>query len=322
MFMIDGMVDSGGIAENILKPLLQERSLSEAANIDDLLERMERGLIYSAFVKRRINVNDLASDMITGSVALVFPGCPTALSFEVKGFERRSISEPLNENVNKGSRSSFTEVIRTNTAMLRRKIGTSDLRLCSMTVGRRSQTQIVVCYIEGLTNPAMVSEVEKRLKAIDIDSVIATGEIDEYILDPGHSVFPQAFATERPDRFASFLLEGRVGILIDEIPVGLIVPGTIGIMLQAPEDYAKHYVDVSVTSLIRYSAALITLLLPPLYIAITTFHPEMLPTDLALSIIASKQGVPFPTYAEAKVSYPEKKLKNKIDCDFLTVNCY
>lgn len=301
MFVIDGMVDSMGIAENVLKPLLQEQAMAESNSIDEMLARMESGLIYSAFVKRRENLNDLANDLITGSVALVFRGCGTALSFEVKGFERRSISEPANENVNKGSRSSFTEVIRTNTSLIRRKLATSDLRFASMTLGRRSQTKVAICYVEGLTNPAMVSEVEKRLNEIDIDGLFATGEIDEYILDSKRSVFPQTYATERPDRFASFLLEGRVGILIDEMPLGLVVPGTLGTMFQASDDFSRHHVDVSITSVLRYVSMLITLLLPAVYIAVTTFNTEMLPTDLALSIVMSKQGVPFPTFAEVLI---------------------
>lgn len=170
-----------------------------------------------------------------------------------------------------------------------------------MKIGQQTITPVAICYVDGIANPHLIKELTKRLEKIDIDGVLTTAAIEEYIIDDKSSTFPQIVYTERPDKFCSNLLEGRVGILIDGLPTAFIVPGVINQFMQAPEDYSRNFLVASMIDIIRYLSLIVTLFLPGFYISISTFHQEMIPTELALSIIASKEGVPFPTFIEVIV---------------------
>jgi spore germination protein KA len=293
---IDGMVNIKVINDDILKPLAQEKILAEAKSISDVIEFIGQGTVYHASKKVRTNLGEVLNDVLSGFVALVFDKAQKAITFDVKGYEKRAITEPTTENAVKGSKDSFIEVLRVNTSLVRRKIRTPYLRIKELIVGRQTMTTVAVVYIEDLTNEQLVSEVIKRLDDIDIDSVISAGYIEGYIIDKKSSLFPQIINTERSDKFCGYILEGRVGILIDGLPVAYIVPASIDMFFQAPEDYAYNFYLSSFIRLLRYAGAFISLLLPAFYVAITTFHQEMIPTILTISIIRSKMEVPFPTF--------------------------
>lgn len=198
----------------------------------------------------------------------------------------------------KGAKESFIEVLRVNTALVRRRIQTSTLIIQEMTLGKRSATSVSVIYISDVANPDTVNEVKQRLSKMPFDSITSSGQLENVLMDNKKTFIPQIVYTERVDKFCSGILEGRIGIMADGLPLAFIVPVDINAFLQAPEDYALNYVSSSVFRLLRHICAFLSLVLPSFYVSITTFHQEMIPTKLAISIIRSKQGVPLPTYLE------------------------
>ncbi len=294
---LDGMVNTKLVNDDILKPLTQERILGEANGFDHLLEQIQHGTVYHASRKIQTRLDEVLKDIITGFVALIFDREKIAVTFDTRGYEKRAITEPTNENAVKGSKDSFIEVLRVNTSIIRRKIQTPYLRIKESIVGRQSKTQVAVVYIENLTNENLVREIFERINSIQTDSILSSGFIEEYITDKRRSPFPQILYTERADKFCSYILEGRVGLLIDGMPIAYVMPAPITLFFQAPEDYAYHFIISSFIRLLRYIACFITLFLPAFYVSITTFHQEMIPTVLAVSIIRSKMEVPFHTVA-------------------------
>ena len=298
MVFIDGVIDTKTANDDILKPLAQEMHLSQSRKTEDIIERIEHGTLYHTSQKTRDKLMDCIGDIFDGSVALVFDSARTAVTFDIKGFEKRSITEPTGENVIKGAKDSFVENLRTNTATVRRKIKTYKLVIEETKVGMQSLTNVAIVYINDIINRHIVRELKNRLDTIDIDGVLSPGVIEENITDNKYSPFPQAISTERPDKFCANVMEGRVGVIIDGLPVTYIVPATFDAFMQAPEDYAQNFIISSVIRFLRFFLTLITLFLPGFYVSVTTFHHEMIPTELALAITASKEGVPFPSFVE------------------------
>lgn len=298
MVFIDGVVDKKATDDDVLKPLFQESILSRCGSTSEIISMIEYGAIYHASVEVRRSFFECVNDIIDGSIALIFDDDKTAVTFEIKGFQEREISEPTGENVIKGSKDSFVENLRTNTATIRMKIKNARLVIEEKKIGKQTATRIAIMYIRGLTNAHIVEELKKRLDSLKIDAVLSTGVIEEAVADNKLSPFPQVITTERPDKFCSNIVEGRVGLMIDGIPVAIIVPGTFGAFLQAPEDYSQNFIVNSIIRMMRYALMFVTLFLPGFYISVSSFHIEMLPTDLALAITASKEGVPFLTFIE------------------------
>ncbi len=292
---VDGLVDIKIVNDDILKPLSQEKILEEVKNFNSIIDLIEHGTIYHASRKLRTNLEDTLSDILNGAVALVFDKVKKAITFDIRGFEKRSITEPTNESALKGSKDSFIEDLRVNTSLVRRKIRTPYLRIKETTVGFQTRTNIAVIYIENLTNKNLIEEVFKRINKINVDGATTAGSIEEYIIDNKRTIFPLVLNTERTDKFCHNILEGRVGLLIDGLPTAYVIPATITMFFQTPEDYAQNYVISSFLRSIRFINSLIALLASAFYISITTFHQEMIPTVLAISIIRNKTEVPFPT---------------------------
>ena len=211
---------------------------------------------------------------------------------------RRGPSAPESENTVKGAKDAFTETIRINTALVRRHLRTPELRLASKTVGRRTQTNVTVCSIAGLTDPKLVARMEKRLARIDIDGLLSPAAVEEYVTGSRRTAFPLLQYTERTDQFCQGLLEGQVGLLADGLPLGYLAPVDLGILMASPEDRAVDYVSATCVRILRYAALFLSLFLPALYAAMATFQQQMLPTKLLLAIIESKENVPFPTLLE------------------------
>ena len=294
---ISGMVKMERASDYVLRPLAQDTVLS-GCGMAQAMERIRKGALYNLGVEKRATMDEAVFDMIGGNCILFFPGEKEALSFNVGTEEKRSISDPENEPPLKGPRDSFVESVRTNTSLLRRRVRTPDLRIRELLVGRQTVTPVDIVWIEGITNPETVRAVECRVAEIDIDALIATGNLEEYIADDIHTAFPTLAYTERPDRFSAGVVEGRVGLIIDGLPLGWLLPGTLSQFFKTPQDKSQGWMAASALMVLRYLCMLITLFLPAVYIAAVTFHLEMLPTELALSIIAAKQDVPFTTVFE------------------------
>ena len=295
-----GMTRNERISDYILRPLAQDPALSRVPE-GEVFARLQYGALYNLAALRRDRLDDVVNDLILGSCALFFPGRQDALTFPVPTEEKRGVGEPDNEPALKGSRESFVESIRTNTAMVRRHLKAPDLKIKEHIVGRQSRTQVDVLYLEGIADPETVARVEGRLGEIDIDGVETAGNLEEYLTGDLATPFPTMVFTQRPDRLCQGLLEGRVALMADGLPLAWLVPGTIDQFFKTGQDRAYHWLAASALSLIRYFCAALTLLLPGLYIALVTFHPEAIPPKLALSIVAAKQEVPFSTVFEVLI---------------------
>ncbi len=298
MVFIEGLVDDKSISEYILAPLVRNPQFRETKNEREIVQYIKQGNIYFAAQNMRTDINDVILDILSGHMALIFDGSRVAFTFSVQGFDKRSITEPVDENVMKGSKDSFVETLRVNTATIRRKIKSHNLIVDQTTIGKQTLTQVAIIYMDNIANKHIIEEIKQRLDSIDIDGVLAIDIIIEYLTSPNISAFPQTVYTERPDKFCANIVEGRVGLIIDGIAGSLIFPATLLQFMQAPEDYAQNYIVSSIIRLLRYAMLFITLYLPGFYISVTTFHHEMIPTELALSIQNAKQGVPFPSPIE------------------------
>lgn len=295
---VDGMTNSQMIDNFVLKPLIQESDLKETKNDKDLIDLIMLGTVYHCQRKLVDKLTDCYSDLLSGSVVLVFDDLKKAVTFEIKGFEKRGLSEPTNENVLKGAKESFIEVLRTNTALIRRRIPSSDLIINQMKIGKRTDTAVSVIYFDGIANRSIVDEVKRRLEKINIDGIVSPGVIESFLIDSKHSLFPEVLYTERTDKFCANIMEGRVGIIVDGFPLAMIDPVDINSFLQAPEDYSQNFIYSSLYRIMRYLCALSSMILPAFYVSVTTFHQEMIPTALAGALIQTKEGIPFDSYLE------------------------
>lgn len=296
---VAGMARLERACDYLLKPLAESDALA-GCDLTEAYRRIRDGCVYDLTVQELTDMDKTVAALINGDCVLIFePG--KALSFMTGTEEKRSVSAPENEPAIKGAKDSFVESIRTNTSLVRRRLRAPELKVKEQIVGRQSLTPVDILYIDGITDPALVAETERRVKAIDVDALLMTGSLEEYIVDEVDTSFPLIAYTERPDRFCSGLVEGRVGVLIDGIPLGYLLPGTVGQFFKTGQDKSENWVVASALSVLRYVCMLITLFLPSLYVAAVTFHTEMIPLKLALSINAAKANVPFTTVFEVLI---------------------
>jgi len=230
---IGGMVRMERASDYVLRPLAQDGRLRET-DLAGAFRLMAGGALYSLGVEERTTMDQAVSDLIGGNLLLLYPGEERALSFNVGTEEKRSIGEPENEISVKGSRDSFVENLRTNTSLVRRHLRAPGLKIREQIVGRQSLTPVDILYVEGIAHPDTVREVEERIRDIDIDALLVTGNLEEYLIDTVKTAFPLVLHTERPDRFCSGLADGRVGVLIEGLPLGYLCPGTVGQFFRRP----------------------------------------------------------------------------------------
>lgn len=310
---IDGMVNSDAINDFILKPLMilnkgiKPRPLSTAITNNITVKKVKKfnleeyilnSLIPQNDITKISEFNDIISDINSGNCALFVDTLPISFSLDVKGFKHRSVSEPQNEVVVKGSQEAFVEVLRVNTSILRRLVNSENLIVENSTVGKISQTKIAVCYLKNIANNDLVGEVKYRINNLDIDSIISSGQLEQLIQDNGNTSFPQIISTERPDKVANLLFEGRVAIIVNGSPYVLVAPGIFVDFISSPEDLNLKHQFSNVLRIIRLIAMFFALLLPGLYISTTTYHSELIPTELLFAIASSRESVPFPIIFE------------------------
>lgn len=293
---LDGLVDGRALAETLLRPLTEFWRL--CADEKEYEARLLDGAVTAWSVRRFDTLDETAQALTHGCCALILEQSRAALCFELRADVGRGVSEPTLEKSVKGARDSFVETLRVNTALVRRRLAVPELKLVEGELGRRSGTKTALLYLEGVADPALVGELARRLDALDLDALLSLGPLEEALAAAPRSPFPQALHTERPDRFAMHLSDGRVGLLADGLPVGLVLPVTLAEFMKVTGDRAQHFLISSTLSLLRWFSLLIALLLPGLYVALAMYHQEMLPTKLLLSIIEAKQKVPFSTALE------------------------
>lgn len=296
LIYMEGLCNTEEIDASVLSPLMDER----AAKFDTLNELLEKKITVSK-AKEFNTWTDCVKHLSMGSPLLLVENESKGFAFGLAKWEKRSVEEPSAESVIRGAREGFTETLGVNTSLLRRRIRSPQLKMVPMSIGRYTQTEMIVAFMDGITDPTLVEEISKRLKRIDIDGILESGYIEEMIEDNPYSPFPQILNTERPDVAVSNLLEGRVVILVDGTPFALIAPTTIFSLLQSSEDYNQRFLISTAIRCLRYVFAGISLLFPSLYVAVLTFHHELIPTPLLLTMASSREQVPFPALVEALI---------------------
>lgn len=295
---IDGLVDSISINDFILKPLMMGKHRYNRPFEGNLSEYVDNCLLPQNSVKKVEKYADVFSGINMGNCLLFIDTLAEAFDIDVKAYQQRSVNKAENEVIIKGSQEAFVENIRTNTSLLRRIVNNENLVIETIPVGKFSKTKCSVCYLQNIANSDLVSEAKYRLGNLDIDSLLSTGQLEQLIeTDEGFGI-PQILSTERPDKCANYLFQGRVVILINGTPYAIILPATIKDFLFSPEDHNLRPLFANFLRGIRIVTTLLTLLLPGIYIAITSFHQEILPTELLFSILAARENVPFPIVFE------------------------
>ncbi|WP_179151964.1 spore germination protein [Oceanobacillus senegalensis] len=292
---ISGITDEELINKNILQSI--QLNLKEFET--NVLDNIHKEVIAITDIKRTNNLDDVSFAILNGNTAFYLDGLEEVLIMGTTGGESRSITEPESETLIRGPRDGFVENINTNIALIRRDIKDPNLRFKQHEVGKRSKQQLVVCYVEGITNPELVDEINRRLETMDIDYVPDSSVVEQWIEESFLSPFPQILDTERPDRVSANLMQGKVGIIVDGTPFALIAPVTIGDAMYSTEDYTQRWISASLLRLLRYLTAFFAVFLPGLFVALVSYHPGMIPSTLAYSIAATREGVPFPAPVEA-----------------------
>jgi spore germination protein KA len=295
---IDGLSDKNTINLAILQPLMllgkSNKNLFDADGLEELIAEYLPG----NQVKLVHTIGEIVAAINMGDTAILFDGLSQAVLIETKGQEHRGIDRPALEQTVRGSQSAFTETLRINTGLVRALLRTSDLTTEMITVGTRSNTLCAVMYLKSVINPDLVVEAKRRLENITTDAITQAGMLQLLMMDQPILPYPQALSTERPDRVAAALAEGRLAILVDGSPFAIVAPISFFTLLHVSEDFALPWIAGSFSRILRLSGALINILLPAMYLAISYFHQEALPTDLILAIGAAREKVPFPAFVE------------------------
>ena len=299
IFAIMGQVRFERLNDYILRPLVMDLRFREASP-EQAFRLMTEGGIYAG-VKVLTTLDQAAMELVAGNVVLSFPAVGKMLSCFTITEEKRGVRKPENEPSIKGAMDSFVESLRTNTSLVRRRLRAPELKVKEVIAGRQSITPIDILYIEGLTDPALVERVRKKVEQIDTDELFQAAGFEEQILEDVKTAFPLIPYTQRPDRFCAGLVEGRVGVLVEGIPLGYLLPGDVREFFKTSQDRSQNWVTSSVLSLLRYGCMLLSLFLPAIYVAAVNFHPEMLPARLAWSIAEAKVDVPFSTVFEVLI---------------------
>ena len=313
---IDGLVDTSSINDFILNPLMiksysnqnnEPQVVSEAIANNISVRKIKRfnitDYIYECLlpqnsVKKVSSFDELVQNVNSGNCALFVDTINFAFDIDIKKFAQRSISEPKNEPSVRGSQEAFVENLRTNTSLIRKNINNENLIIENITIGKTNKNNCAVCYIKDIANSSLVSEAKYRLNNLDVDYVLSSSELIQLICDDPETTLPEILTTERADKACSSLLQGRVVIIYNGSPYALILPVTLFDFFTSQEDINLNYHFSNLLKVLRAIAFFITLLLPGLYLAITIYHRELLPTELLYSIVASRVNVPFPIVVE------------------------
>ena len=298
VYWFDGLASSADIAQQILRPLTEAGRFSQARSEAACRQAVLEGAVYAAPLDTCDDLDGAARAILAGHCLMLFPRLRQAVHWDLKSSVQRSVASPEVEKTVKGGKDAFIEILRVNTALVRRRLHDPALKSARCVVGRKSATPMTVMWLDGVANPEIVQAVQQRLAEIDIDAVLTAGEVEQYLCERPGLPFPQLLHTERPDRFAAGLAAGCVGLLVDGLPLGFLMPATLPQLLRVTEDRAQHFWVASALTLLRWVALVATLLLPATYVAVAMYHQEMIPFKLLESVISAKQAVPFSTAAE------------------------
>lgn len=299
---INELTDTKLVNESIMPSLM---NIKENHNSDltheDIICKVQKYYLQFAHTENISTMGQAVESLLNGNTVFLADGTTGALRMETPGFKVRGITEPSIEKNIRGPKEGFTENIYTNASLIRRRIKSSRLKFEEYSIGELTQTKVFISYIENAADPHMLQELRKRIEAIDVDSILESGYIEELIEDTSFTIFPQIQHTERPDKAASAILEGRAAVLVDGTPFVLLAPSTLIQFFQSCDDYYERYPAAIAIRFIRYIFSMLALFLPGLYVAIILYHKEMIPTPLLISIVGSAHRVPFPMFVEVLI---------------------
>jgi len=302
LIYLNGMTDKAAIKEGIIQPILDYRPLgrrdNSAGGLDTgelNIDLLELKILAAAGVKRAKNLTEILDGYFSGDSILLLDGSDQALLIDTRQWKSRNIEEAKTETIVRGPRAGFTEDLATNTVLLRRIIKNKDFTLETKIIGKETKTTVCLAYIRSITDPLLVREVNARLNKIKIDAVLESGYIEQFIEDAPASIFSTVANSEKPSVVAGKILEGRVAILVDGTPVVLTVPMLFMESFQSVEDYYSRPYYASLVRVLRFFSYVICVLLPGTYVALLTFHQELIPTNFLFTIANEQEGVPFPT---------------------------
>lgn len=298
---IDGLSDKTMISDSVIDKLMANIEEEQEIEITTINQYVRSSYLTVGDVMNIENFTSLYYAILNGETVILLDGFAEGIVTSTKSAKDRAVTEPSTESVIRGPRESFTETLRTNTALIRRKIKSPNLWIKSRVIGEVTQTDVAVMYIHGIASDKIVAEVLARLDRINIDGILESGYIEDFIQDSKNTMFPTIYNSERPDVIAGELLDGKVAILVDGTPFVLVVPALFTSFLQSAEDYYQHWMISSLIRILRFFGISLALVAPSLYVAITTFHQEMLPTAMLISIASQREGVPFPAVVEALI---------------------
>lgn len=293
-YAIDGLIASSAASDYVIKPIVSNLS---GESVQTLYTHALNGGIYNNVAVACEDLDKVAYLLVNGFCVVLFPGVG-AIGFEVRTPDKRGTSAPEVENTVKGPKDAFVETLRSNTSYVRRHLRCPDLRIYETRIGKRSITNVSVIWINGITDTVLVEKMKARLASIQVDGLLSPATVEEYVTGSRATAFPLIQYTERPDRFAQGILDGRVGLLVDGLPLGYLAPADLMYLMESPEDRGRDYVGASLVRVLRYLALVTGLLLPGVYIALAAYHQWLIPLKLLRSIVESKEKVPFTTTAE------------------------
>lgn len=293
---IDSLIKDDLLQTGLMQALLNihHESVRESS-----LAWIRERVIPTGKVKEENRWVEVSEGICTSAVALFIDGQKTALLIELPEASNRPVSQPITQTSVTGPAEAFNEDLHTNMGLLRRRFPTSRLAVESMQIGLITKTPVNLVYLKGYVRNGLLDEVKERLNRIKVDSILCSGQIDEHLQDSAYSLFTGIDSTERPDRVASILLEGGVSLIIGGTPFALLLPTTLATHMTASDDYDYRYWYASFIRLIRWSSLFTAALAPALYVALISFHQELIPPSLLVTVVSNREGVPFPAFLEA-----------------------
>lgn len=294
---MEGMIDRHILADAFLLPITEIKGNKRTP--EELMEHIRDDVLGSGDMLQVQTMEEVINLIASGFAAIAIDGVAYMILGGIQGFAVRGVSEPSSEVMLRGSREGFTEVIRINLSMLRRRLKTPDLIFEMMKAGKTSNTDVCLCYMRGRVSEKLLRSVRQKMENLPLDVVLDSGYIQPFLENKHLSIFTSVNTTERPDTLCGKISEGRIGILVDGTPFALIVPYLFIENFQAMDDYNMPPYYASFLRILKYAAFAVSLLLPGLYVAIGTHHPEMFPPVLLLSYLNADHTTPFPLTFEA-----------------------
>lgn len=300
----DGMVDNVIVDQDTLRMVELYNTIgADETDPEVVHDRVQYAMLTVGHVTTENRWDRLMDQLTYGSTLLFVQGASSVLVLDSVKFKSRAIARPDSEPSVKGPQEAFNEIMLTHMNQLRRRIRTARLRFEPITIGAYTKTTVILAHIEGLSNPALVTALTGRLHAIQRDSVVQINEIAPYLYDRRYTIFPQVRLTERVDWVARDLMSGKIAVMVDNDPFVITVPTTLTDFYQTTQDYVFSFWDGSLVRLVRLAGLIVGLFLMPLYIALTSVNPDLVPTKLLLTVDGSRQGIPFPPVSEVIIMW-------------------